>query len=767
MRSAFVFTLLTGWILGPWVPSVAAQDGDPEVGSATVVPIQVTGDAGQRFSLVVMGDGYTADEQDRYRDHLDKHLNILWSIEPFRSYRSYINVYSVEIVSGESGITCDPEIGEERETPLGMAFGGGCTNPNARGIRLNQDAARSYAELATPHYNQILALANTDTYGGIGGGVATTSGGNSIGPLITPHELGHSLGRLQDEYTYGGRGNPGGHYEGDEPNSIHHTIMTPEEMIEQRAKWWRWLGEESLSGRPIGVYEGGQGNVSGIWRPSMHSMMISLGYYFDQVSLERMVERISAQTELIAASTPNGSHLASDEVIWIETPNPVYHELEVIWKVNGVELLDRRNQRSLDLSELGLTAGGHTVSATVLDPTDFVRDPEIRHNYLTAERSWTVLGGRSAGSASSVVVGLTAHTQNERAVGGKDVVYVEPTHPGDRVLQVAWEVDGETVSHGVDDRTVNLGDLNLPEGTHRLAATVTDPQRPGGPSATVEWTVDNTPPTVTYELSEPVSQIERQEGGNHYFVRDEFTMYLDPTDDQPGYLVAEFRVNGLGWHHFYGWPDAPPGSPFLFTPSGTNVKELIYGSLSAEGLSPQPWEPREPGWGTHRIEYRGIDAAGNMSEAGAFRVTFQPSPGCTDTVTGTHQGDLDVSSGVICLDGATVTGSVTVGGGASLVAANASIQGTVTIDGAGLVEVVGSSVTGDTRVAGTTDRLTIFGSEFAGGLVLENNRTADAPALVGSTVVGTLDCSGNDVDPSNEGSANTLRGQATGQCQGL
>ena len=42
-------------------------------------------------------------------------------------------------------------------------------------------------------------------------------------------------------------------------------------------------------------------------------------------------------------------------------------------------------------------------------------------------------------------------------------------------------------------------------------------------------------------------------------MRDEFTMKLEPKDDQPGYVVAEFRVNGDGWHHYYGWPDAPAG----------------------------------------------------------------------------------------------------------------------------------------------------------------------------------------------------------------
>jgi hypothetical protein len=132
---------------------------------------------------------------------------------------------------------------------------------------------------------------------------------------------------------------------------------------------------------------------------------------------------------------------------------------------------------------------------------------------------------------------------------------------------------------------------------------------------------------VEYALADPVRVVTEADGTRHYHVEDQFTMELIPTDDQPGYVVAEFRVNGDGWHHYYGWPDAPPGTPYLFTPRGTNIKELIYGSLASEGLSPQPWEAREPGWGTHRIEYRAMDAAGNISEAGEFLVSISPGPG--------------------------------------------------------------------------------------------------------------------------------------------
>ena len=617
-------TMLT--VLAVLSLGLAMPLGAQEVGSATVMPIQVTGDPEIRFSMVVMGDGYTAAEQERFRDHLDRHLNVLWSIEPFRSYRSYINVYAVEIVSGESGIHCDPEHQEERNTPLGMNFSGGCTNPNARGILVNQEAAGEYATLATPHFDQILVIANTDTYGGIGGRVATTSGGNAIGPLITPHEIGHSLGRLQDEYTYSARGVPGGHYEGDEPTSIQHTLLTEEEMIEQQAKWWRWLGDESEAGGIIGRYEGGMSRVTGLWRPSRHSMMTSLGYYFDQISLERMTERISAQVELITAATPNDGPVSRESVVWIETPYPVYHELDVHWKLNGVLLRHTRNSRSLELGSLDLSPGRHELTVTAVDPTDFVRDPAIRaSDALTATRTWII--DSSPVRPEPVPVAFTFWTQTERPVGGKDVVHVETAHPVDRVLTVTWSLNGEPVANVRNPRSFNLAEQDLPPGTHSLSASVTDPADAAVEGQTVSWVVDNTPPTVEYFLSDPVRVETDADGVRHYHVHDQFTMELVPADDQPGYVVAEFRVNGDGWHHYYGWPDAPPGTPYLFTPRGTNIKELIYGSLSSEGLSPQPWEPREPGWGTHRIEYRAIDAAGNISEPREFLVTMTPSSG--------------------------------------------------------------------------------------------------------------------------------------------
>jgi hypothetical protein len=254
-----------------------------------------------------------------------------------------------------------------------------------------------------------------------------------------------------------------------------------------------------------------------------------------------------------------------------------------------------------------------------------------------------------------------------------------------------------------------------------LSATVTDPANPRAAAQTLNWTIDNTGPTVGITMSQPSVSLKRQDGTPVYVMRDEFTMKLDPKDDQTGYVVGEFRVNGDGWHHYYGWPDAEPGAPFRFTPRGTTIKELVYGSLSSEGLSPQPWEAREPGWGLHRVEYRARDAAGNIGAVQQFVVTFLPTPACASTVNGQHQGDLVVQAGVTCATGATINGSVTVSQGATFSATNVTIRGGVTATGAAVIELLGSTISGPVQIDGTTGHAALVGNQITRALSCTGN----------------------------------------------
>ena len=468
------------------------------VGSAKVVPLQVTGPAANRFNLVIAGDGYTEAELPKFRQQVDKHLNIMWSIEPYKSYRNYINVYMIEIISGESGIDCDPNLTSPRkDTPLSMGFWGGCNASSVqRLVTVNNTALSRYTALA-PGVSQRLAIGNSDTYGGAGGTYATATGGNALSALISPHEIGHSLGGLQDEYDYYTRGVLGGCYTGGEPSSAHHTLLTVDQMLTQQKKWWRWLGEPSEAGGLIDRFEGGLYFDRCVWRPSKHSIMKSLGYYYDQPSREIMTRQISSRVKLVDGSTPTTGQVGNTDTLWVETQHPVDHELNVTWSLDGTAVPNSANYRTLKLGSLALTPGTtHTVTAKVVDPTTFVRDPAIQNGTaLTQTLTWTVKDAANAPGAAEPAT-ITSGTPNERAIGRHDVVYVVTSKPADgSVPAVTWKLDGNTVAAPNDGRTLKLAGLNLANGTHTLTATTGDSTR--------TWEIDATDAVTTYTVSTP------------------------------------------------------------------------------------------------------------------------------------------------------------------------------------------------------------------------------------------------------------------------
>ncbi|MCS0637954.1 M64 family metallopeptidase [Streptomyces sp. LP05-1] len=612
--------LATGLLAaGPAAAREGARDGAAAAPAGTVVPVQTTGPADKRFNLVLLGDGYTAAELPRFRADVAEHLNVLWSVEPFASYRSYINVWAVETPSPESGVDCDPGLdAPRRNTPLGMAFWGDCDPGSVqRLLTVNTRAADALADLVpgtSAANRQIVALAHSDTYGGAGGTHATASGGNALSALITPHELGHSLGGLQDEYDYYARGVPGGTYQDGEPGSVHHTLLTERQMREQRAKWWRWLDEPSESGGTVGRYEGGLYSTRGVWRPSRHSMMKTLGYAFDQVEREVMVRAVSAKVNLVQGHTPNTAPIGTDRTVWVETLHPVGGALDVVWRLDGRKL-PTHGSRTVDLRGLRPSPGTHTLTATVTDPTPFVRDPAVRRSAaLTRTVTWTV-DTRATTPREPVAAAFTGHTDTGTPVGARATVYADTTHPADRRLAVHWRLDGRAPATTGNDRDLDLAALRLRPGTHTLTARI------AGTGRELRWTVDATPARAAYRVSKPLRTVHRPGRPVEYVYDGPFTLGLTARDDQAGPVVRQFRVDGDGWYTYYGWP-TDADAPFRFTPGGTEVDGLVYGKLGTPRVV--PWDDAAPEYGTHRIEYRTVDPAGNTGPARSFLVTLVP-----------------------------------------------------------------------------------------------------------------------------------------------
>jgi len=807
-----------------WPLSAPAQELPkwPEVESARLIAYQVTGPASERLNFILMADGYQANEVDKFLRDVDRNLAVMWTMEPFRSYRYYINIYLLEIVSKDSGIRRDPgedappEVRDAKNTALRLWYQDGLTNPLARGVTygpapLNSPPGtrtgaqqrtwylKNYVEpeLGIPVESQniqTLAIANTFTYGGIGGFHATTTGGSPQGPLVSIHELGHSLGLIADDYPYIERNVWRGCWTGGEPDSFSHTIYTStEKMIADQHKWWRWIGEDSASsGSPIGLYEGGNTWPCGIRRASEYSMMRWTGYHFDVVQREQMTIRITGRRDanrMPLDHTPEGE-VGPKDVIWVEPMHPRYHELNITWRVNG-QLIENHNSSNLELSKLSLK-NGDIIEVTVSDPTDFVRDPKwINGPRLTQTRRFTV--GKSL-PAKEVSAKFTRSTPTIRPVSGQEVVFVETTHPSDRVLTVTWSLDGQVIPNTNNSRCLNLSQLHLPEGTFQLTAILADPAEPNGQTDSLTWSVDNVLPTAPRKLSKPLTTIADQVEHNVYF--NEFEMLLEPQDDQSGYdqplyVAAEFQLNRGGWYNYFGFPDKPMGTPFKFTHSGLDVRGLTYGNLGTGGHAKVPWEQLYldheifgtfwPGFGTHTVEHRAIDPAGNIGLPGMFKATVLPgkSPEPTNTVTGQHKGKLVVEKGVTLIDGATINGDVVVKPGASLVVSDGStIKGDLQADRAAVIHLFGATVDGKATISGTNDDVIIAGSKFKRTLTVTGNRCQVVKflsgklhqygvALVGNVIAGDLICLDNNPGVTDFGAPNSVNGAKKGQATGL
>jgi predicted alpha-1,2-mannosidase len=155
---------------------------------------------------------------------------------------------------------------------------------------------------------------------------------------------------------------------------------------------------------------------------------------------------------------------------------------------------------------------------------------------------------------------------------------------------------------------------------------------------------------------------------------------------------------------------------------------------------------------------------GGTASLAEFELLGKPDAACTQTITGERKGPLTVSSGTTCLDGATVSGPVTVSPGASLVATGGSIGGPLAATGAAQVVVVGTKIGGPLAITGVKGTVSIEQADIAGPVALTGNQH---PVLTASTVGGPLACAANTPAPTDYSLRNTVRGPSAGQCSSM
>ncbi|WP_399085847.1 M64 family metallopeptidase [Streptomyces sp. BBFR2] len=370
--------------LTPAARTAIAADGD-------VTPLVRNGPVADKLDVVFIGDGYTAGQQEDFHKAARAKWEKMTAVEPYASYTQLFNVWAVDAVSQDSGVSGDPTQDVVRDTALGSAFFCGDTE---RLLCVDTAKVEAYAAKA-PAADLVVVLGHSSKYGGAGynnvssqvgyDGIATASSDHDQSDQIAVHETGHSLGKLADEYDYGQEGT----YTGPEPTDANLSTLGADAMKSRQTKWYRWLGQESPDGGTVGTYEGGGYYEKGLNRPTDNSIMRTLGREFNLPGREAMIAGFHRHAKTLTSDVPTGRPLARSGALRVTAlPGAVPH-----WYVDGREARAARGAATVRPAALGLPADGrtHTVTVRATDPTDAVRDPALRP-LLTTALSWRVTG---------------------------------------------------------------------------------------------------------------------------------------------------------------------------------------------------------------------------------------------------------------------------------------------------------------------------------------------------------------------------------------
>ena len=162
-----------------------------------VWPLFTSGPPQEKVDLLILGDGYTEDELDKFRSDATRLTDALFEEEPFLSRKNDFNVWGIELPSAESGVS-RPRAGQFRRTPLSVEYN---IFDSERYLLTYDNRALRDAASAAP-YEFIEILVNEEQYGG--GGIfnfqATVAADTGFAEYVFIHEFGHHFAGLADEY---------------------------------------------------------------------------------------------------------------------------------------------------------------------------------------------------------------------------------------------------------------------------------------------------------------------------------------------------------------------------------------------------------------------------------------------------------------------------------------------------------------------------------------------------------------------------------------
>lgn len=166
-------------------------------GDVQVIEQVKNGAPADKVDLAIVGEGYTAAEQEKFKQDLARFSELIFSQEPYQTYRDRFNITGLFKASAESG--CDePSYGQFKNTVVGAQF-----DSFGSERYLLTDNNRALRDIAAHvPYDALMIMVNYARYGG--GGIynlyCTFTSDNQWQQYLCLHEFGHSFSGLADEY---------------------------------------------------------------------------------------------------------------------------------------------------------------------------------------------------------------------------------------------------------------------------------------------------------------------------------------------------------------------------------------------------------------------------------------------------------------------------------------------------------------------------------------------------------------------------------------
>ena len=221
------------------------------------IPFEIHGRPTEKLDVAIVLQGFEGASRVELEAVQKRMTEVLFGKEPFKRHRDDFNVW---FVMGNAGVEYNT-FGADR---YAMTF---------RVWQLHDLLGQTPAD-------HVIIVINNETYGG--GAIYnfySVSSLHSMAESVLPHELGHGIGGLADEYV-------------DEDLSyadLHRTRYEPLEpnitnLVNFKSKWQHLLPKSTKVPTPdadvprgecgpLGVYEGAGYSAKGVYRPAMHCMM--------------------------------------------------------------------------------------------------------------------------------------------------------------------------------------------------------------------------------------------------------------------------------------------------------------------------------------------------------------------------------------------------------------------------------------------------------------------------------------------------------------